>query len=49
MRQLPLGAEAANVIDAGRGCAMDLGDGRAVEGRGLAWRGVDPTVVVGHQ
>ena len=36
VRQRPLGAPAADVVDAGLGGALDVGDGGAVEGGGLA-------------
>ena len=49
MRQLALGAGAADVIDAGRRRAPDFGDRMVVEGRRLARRGVNPAVLRGHQ
>ena len=49
MRDLALGAEAANVVDAGRGGAVDLRDRMLVEGRGIARRRVDPAAFVAHQ
>ena len=49
VRQFPLRAEATNVIDTRRSGAVNFRDSRTVECRGLAWRRVDPTVVVGHQ
>ena len=45
MRQLALGAGAADVVDAGRRGAADLGDRVVVEGRRLARRRVDPAVL----
>ena len=49
MRDLALGAEAANVIDAGRGGAVNLRDRMLVEGRRIARRRVDPAAFVAHQ
>ena len=49
VRQLALRPEAADVVDAGRGGAMDLGNGVPVEGRRLARRRVQPGIVAAHQ
>ena len=49
MRQLALGAEAADVIDAGRGRAMDFGDRVFVERRRGARRGRGAFIVRAHQ
>ena len=47
MRDLALGAAAADVIDAGGGGAADLGQGVIVEGRGLARNG--RRIVIAHE
>ena len=49
MRDLALGAEAANVVDAGRRGAVNLRDRMLVEGRRIARRRVDPAAFVAHQ
>ncbi len=48
VRQLLLGAKAANVIDAGRSGAADLGDRVLIERRRLSWRRATPPVMC-HQ
>ena len=50
MRQLALGAAAANVVDAGRRRAADLGQRIRIEGRGFARRGsADVRRGIAHQ
>ena len=49
MRQLALRPEAADVVDAGRGSAVDFGDGVLVERRRGTRRGRGAFIVGAHQ